>query len=717
MSDRWTKITTVLLVLVLLFFTKGIGLYTDLLWFRAVGYSSVFLKILGTKIAVAVLVGAVFFIFAYINAMVANKSHSVSVSGEDEAPTIEIEMPGKLFVTPLIALALFFGFIASAGWDTILLYLNKVPFGITEPLFAKDIGFYIFTLPLYEFLWNASFYGVLLTGAVTVVVYLIRGKAILLDQITSEFRFEIPTFTPKAKMHLSFLGGLILLLFAAKYKISMYHLLYSTRGVVAGATYADVNAQLPALRLLIAIALFSALILFANMKFRDTGYAAAAVILLFGVSFLGSTIYPSLTQQYQVKPNELKFEAPYIERNIEYTRMAYGLADVEEKDFPTSYNLTWDDIQNNHVTIDNIRLWDNRPLKDTYRQLQEIRLYYDFKSVDVDRYHIDGEYREVMLSVRELNQEQLKQEAQTWVNTHLVYTHGYGVAMSPVNRISEEGLPEFLIKDIPPESEHITIERPEIYYGEETSGYVIVNTKQEEFDYPKGDENVFTTYEGDGGVVLGSRAKKLMMAARFGSPDMLLNRDLTYESRIIFHRDIGDRVRIIAPFLKYDGNPYPIISDGKISWMQDAYTTSKNYPYSTPYPAPWQSPYSRVRYIRNSVKVVTDAYSGRVTYYLADQSDPIIKAWAAVFPELFRPISEMPEETLMHIRYPEDLFQIQAWTYAKYHMNKPGVFYNQEDLWSIPKEKFGRQEEQLVEPYYVIMKLPGEEKEEFILML
>ncbi len=729
MNDKWMKINIALVVLILLFFMTGVGLYTDWLWFMAVGYSSVFLKILWTRIAVGVVAGALFFIFAYINAVIANKPYYAPASeyevegeeqapviGEEQAPVIDVETPSKLFVIPIAALAVFFGLIASTGWDTILLYLNRVPFGIVEPLLSKDIGFYVFTLPLYEFLWNALFYSVLLTGAVTILMYLIRSKAILLNYTTSEVKFETPKFTSNAKMHLSFLGGLIFLLFAVKYKLNIYQLLYSTRGVVAGATYTDVNAQLPILKLLIAVAVFGALILFANMKFKDAGYAVAAVILLFGVSFLGNSVYPGLIQQYRVRPNELKFEAPYIARNIEYTRRGYGLADVEEKDFLTTYNLTWDDIQNNRRTIENIRLWDNRPLKDTYRQLQEIRLYYDFRSVDIDRYIIDGEYRQVMLSVRELNQDQLKQEAQTWVNKRLVYTHGYGIAMSPVNRISEEGLPEFIIKDIPPESEHITIERPEIYYGEETGEYVIVNTKQEEFDYPMGDENVMTTYKGDGGVVLSSVFSKGMMAARFGTPDMLLNRDITRESRIMFHRDIGDRVRVIAPFLKYDGNPYPLISDGKILWIQDAYTTSQKYPYSTQYPAPWQSPYFRVNYIRNSVKVVIDAYDGKVTYYVADQNDPIIKAWAAVFPKLFRPISEMPEETLMHIRYPEDLFRIQTETYAKYHMENPGVFYNQEDLWSIPTEQFGRQE-QLVEPYYIIMKLPEEEREEFILML
>ncbi|MFQ6136108.1 MAG: UPF0182 family protein [Candidatus Hydrothermarchaeales archaeon] len=717
MSDRWMKINIAILILILLFFTMGIGLYTDWLWFKAVGYSSVFLKILWMKIAVAAVVGIAFFIFAYINAVIANKPYYVSVSGEDEAPTMEIpENLGKLVIAILLTLSFFFGFIASLGWDTILLYLNKVPFGVAEPLFAKDVGFYVFTLPFYEFIWNALFYGILLAGAVTVVVYMIRSKSILLNYMTSEIKFETPKFTSKAKMHLSFLGGLIFLLFAIRYRLDMYHLLYSTRGVVVGATYTDVKVQLPVLKLLIAVALFGALILFANMKFRGVSYPVAAVVLLFGISFLVGGIYPGLVQQYRVKPNEIKFERPYIERNIKYTTLAYGLADVEEKDFAMSYDLTWDDIQGNLGTIENIRLWDNRPLKDTYSQLQEIRLYYDFVGVDMDRYYIDGEYREVMLSARELNQGKLKQEAKTWINKHLIYTHGYGIAMSPVNLISEEGLPEFLIKDIPPESEHITIERPEIYYGEETDGYVIVNTKQKEFDYPKGDENIFSTYKGDGGVELDSEFKRLLMATRFGSPDMILNRDITHESGIMFYRNIRDRVRVIAPFLKYDQNPYPIISDGKIYWIQDAYTMTNNYPYSNPYSAPRYSPYSGIKYIRNSVKVVIDAYNGKVTYYIADQDDPIINAWAAIFPKLFRPISEMPEETLMHIRYPEDLFQIQAETYAKYHMRDPGVFYNQEDLWSVPKEKYGRQE-QLVEPYYIIMKLPDGDREEFILML
>ncbi|MFQ5975264.1 MAG: UPF0182 family protein, partial [Candidatus Hydrothermarchaeales archaeon] len=671
-------------------------------------------------VTIALAVGVAFFIFAYINARIANKPYYISTSDEGETPIVDVQQedPGKLIVLALLALSFFLGSIATVAWDTVLLYLNQVPFGVTEPFLGKDVSFYVFTLPFYEFIWNALFYGILITIGVTLVVYLIRSKSILLNYTTSEIKFETPRFTSKAKIHLSFLGGLIFLLFSVRYWLDTFYLLYSTRGVVAGATYTDVGVQLPVLKLLIALAFFCALIFFANMKFKQTSLPVAAIILLFVVSAAAGGLYPGLVQQYRVKPNEVKYEKPYIERNIKYSNLAYGLSDIEEKDFQTSYDLTWDNIQDNLPTIENIRLWDNRPLKDTYSQLQEIRLYYDFIGVDIDRYPIDGEYKEVMLSARELNQKKLKLESQTWPNNHLIYTHGYGIAMSPVNMISEEGLPEFIIKDIPPASDalNLNIERPEIYYGEKTDNYVIVKTKQKEFDYPKGDQNVFSTYEGVGGVKLGSQFTRLVMATRFGSPDMILNRDITKDSRIMFYRTIKERAKVIAPFLKYDHNPYPVITEGKIYWIQDTYTTSDNYPYSQPFKPRSYNQFSGINYIRNSVKTVVDAYSGRMTYYIADESDPIIATWSAIFPELFKPISEMSDDIVAHIRYPEDLFQIQAIMYSKYHMNDPQVFYNQEDLWAIPTEKFG-QKEQFVEPYYIIMKLPDGEKEEFILML
>ena len=718
MSNKWMKINLTLILAIFLFFTLGIGIYTDWLWFKAIGYSPVFIKILSTKVLIGLAVGVAFFIFAYINARIANKPYYITSTEDGSAPMVDVQQedPGKMIISILLVLSFFLGSIATVAWDTVLLYMNQGPFGITETFLGKDVGFYVFTLPFYEFIWNTLFYGILITIGVTILVYLIRSKSILLNYTTSEIKFETPRFTSKAKVHLSFLGGLIFLLFSVRYWLDTYYLLYSTRGVVAGATYTDVHVQLPVLKLLIALSFFCALIFFANMKFKETTLPIAAVILLFVGSAAAGGVYPGLVQQYRVKPNEVKYEAPYIERNIKYTNLAYGLSNIEEKDFQASVDLTWDDIQENLPTIQNIRLWDNRPLKDTYSQLQEIRLYYDFVGVDIDRYTLDGEYTEVMLSVREINQQKLQIESQTWPNKHLIYTHGYGIAMSPVNKISEEGLPEFIIKDIPPVSEEIDIIRPEIYYSEKSEEYAIVKTKQKEFDYPAGDKNVFTTYEGLGGVNIGSQFTRLVMATRFGSPDMILNRDITSDSRIMFYRNIRDRVKTIAPFFKYDHNPYPIITDEGILWIQDTYTTTNNYPYSQPFKPQSYNQFSGINYIRNSVKTVIDAYNGGVTYYVIDDSDPLIAAWSSVFPELFRPIEEMPDDIQAHIRYPEDLFQIQAMIYAKYHMQDPQVFYNQEDLWAIPTEKFG-QNEQYVEPYYIIMKLPDGEREEFILML
>ncbi len=409
------------------------------------------------------------------------------------------------------------------------------------------------------------------------------------------------------------------------------------------------------------------------------------------------------------RPNEIVAESPYITHNIQFTRRAYGLDRIDEVEFPAEENLTREDLRRNDPTIKNIRLWDHRPLLTTYAQLQEIRTYYKFVDVDNDRYLIDGEYRQVMLSARELSYQHLP--SRIWINEHLTYTHGYGVVLGPVNRITPEGLPEFLIKDIPPVSTGpIKITRPEMYFGEVANDYVFVKTRSLELDYPSGDKNVYTTYAGDGGVPLTSLGRKLLFATRFGTIKILLSRDLTAESRIMYHRQISERVKKAAPFLAFDRDPYLVVSqDGRLYWIIDAYTVSDKYPYSEPIRGVGN-------YIRNSVKAVVDAYNGSLTFYLADQTDPVIKAYARAFPGLLKPLDAMPADLKAHLRYPQGMFTIQAKLYNTYHMRDPQVFYNKEDLWSIPRKAVeGRDAE--MEPYYTIMRLPGEQKEEFILLL
>ena len=436
-------------------------------------------------------------------------------------------------------------------------------------------------------------------------------------------------------------------------------------------------------------------------------WVAAIIILSNGL--------PILVQKFIVKPNELARESNYISHNINYTRNAFNLNKINEVNFEVNNKLRAEDITSHDTTIQNIRVWDERPLLQTYRQIQSIRLYYDFNNVDVDRYLINNQYRQVMLAARELVVNQLPPQAKTWVNRHLIYTHGYGLAMSPVNEVTTEGLPSLMIKDLPPVIDiGLEISHPEIYFGEKTEDYVLIKTDTQEFDYAKGDKNVYTDYKGKGGVPIESFLKRVLFAIEFLDPQILFTTYLNKESRIMFNRRIDRRVIAIAPFLAYDTDPYMVVSEGKLFWIQDAYTTSNMYPYSKRFTSRFRN--RNLNYIRNSVKVVIDAYDGEVTYYLIDEKDPIIKTYAKIFPDLFKPFDEMPDDLKKHIRYPKDLFDIQVNTYTTYHMQDVQVFYNQEDLWERPDEMYGDNRMKM-DPYYIIIKLPESDKEEFLLML
>jgi len=518
-------------------------------------------------------------------------------------------------------------------------------------------------------------------------------------------------FSRRVLFHLGGLVIIILGLFAWGYWLGIWELVFSERGVVFGASYADINAKVPAQWfLLVFVVLFIGLIVYSILrrKLRWPLYGIGAwivAIIIVGVA------YPALIHRFQVEPSELAKETPYIQYNIDFTREAFGLDRIESQSFPAEPSPTSQDIIDNQATINNIRLWDHRPLKDTYNQIQSIRLYYDFNDIDIDRYVIDGEYRQVMLSGRELSAEKLAGEAQTWVNRKLQFTHGYGVVVSPVNEVTAEGLPNLFLKDIPPIGD-FDIEKPQIYFGEKTDEYVIVNTNTQEFDYPSGDENVFSEYEGMDGVSLDGFFRRLAYAWEFGDINMLISGELTSDSRVLYYRNIQKRVSHLAPFLELDADPYLVIADGKLLWIQDAYTTTDRYPYSEPY----ISFSERINYIRNSVKVVIDAYDGNVTFYVIEPDDALIQTYMAIFPDLFVPFEQMPDSLKAHIRYPEGMFNIQASVYRKYHMTDVRVFYNSEDLWALPREVYAGQE-QLMEPYYVIMRLPDETEEEFLLML
>ena len=481
--------------------------------------------------------------------------------------------------------------------------------------------------------------------------------------------------------------------------------------MVVGASYTDVHVELPILWLLIGLSIVAAFAAWANLWVHTYRLPMAAAVLVFGGSLLLSGVVPGLFQHLFVKPNELQREKPYIERNIALTQQAYNLHQIATKPFPAEQDLTFKTLEADKATIDNIRLWDWQPLMDTYAQLQEIRTYYKFHDLDVDRYRLDGAYQSVMLSARELKSSLLPPNAQTWVNRHVLFTHGNGVVMSPVTRKSAEGLPLFYLRDIPPVATGgPEIREPRIYYGEETDSYVIVKGSTPEFDYPKGKDNIYAAYDGTGGVPVGGIARRILFAWYFYDVNILLSSYITGDSRIMIRRNIQERVRTIAPFLRLDHDPYLVISDGRLFWMQDAYTTSNYFPYAQPVQD------LDLNYIRNSVKVVVDAYNGTVDFYLMDPADPIAATYQRIFPGLFKPFAAMPPGLQKHIRYPEDLFLIQARLYQAYHMEAADVFYNREDLWQFPRQPGGAGTA-VMAPYYIIMRLPGEPQAEFFLML
>ena len=676
------------LILFLVFSGQIAYILTEWRWFATLDYSSVYETMITTRIALFLVATIAFGAVSLANLrLIGNRPRHLSWA--------------------VVLISIFFGLVAQQGWERVLLALNAQPFGVADPLFGMDVGFFVFTLPFLWSLWYAIFFAVMVNLAINAGAYLyLHADRLIFDPAERDYAEIARSIPERAFGHIGALLGILALLFSLRYLLDRYEILYSSGGVVFGAGYADVYARLPFLYVFAAVALFAAvlLFLFAAGK-RSSKIPLAIAVLVVGAGAAG-TIYPLVIQQYSVSPNELSLERPFIAHNINYTLMAYGLDNIEVRDFPVDYNLTGADIRRNAETVDNIRIWDWRPLLTTYKQLQEIRLYYEFMDVDVDRYEMDGKKRQVMLSAREISTDRLPEQAKTWQNLHLFYTHGYGIAMSPVNTATAEGLPEFFIKNLPPESALGDITRPEIYYGEGRKDYVIVNTNVLEFDYPMGDQNVYTTYAGTGGVVL-DPLMKLLITYRYASPKIFLSNELTRDSRIMIHRNILDRSRTVAPFLAYDRDPYIVLEGGRLFWIIDAYTISDRYPYS--------EPTGRLNYIRNSVKVAVDAYNGTVHYYVVED-DPIVKAYEAIFPDLFQPIGSMPEGLLAHMRYPVDLFSVQAGIYQNYHMTDPQIFYNKEDAWETPMEIYqGRR--QPVEPYYVIMKIPESEfGEEFMLI-
>jgi uncharacterized membrane protein (UPF0182 family) len=605
-------------------------------------------------------------------------------------------MKGISFLLAVLAFVLAFP-VGTQYWDQVLLFLNSVPAGLADPLFGRDISFYLFQYPFLDAMNSLARGLIVIAAMLTSVVYLLRGGVMISGRVI--------TVDPFMKRHIGVLLSLFLLSLAVSFALDRFGLLTTEHGVLYGASYTDVHVRLVMLSVMSVLAVIAAVVVSLFAQRRTFTIPIITLAVLAGIYFLGLKVYPSTIQSFQVSPNESVLELPYIADHIKFTRYGFGLENIEIQPFAANKQLDFADIRKNLSTIRNIRLWDEEPLLKTYSQLQQIRTYYHFSDVDNDRYSVNGRYLQVMLSPRELSYADLPNKS--WINERLVFTHGFGLAMGPVSGITKEGLPEFFIKDIPPvTSAGPAVTRPEIYYGESPNDYVIVNTKTREFSYPTTNENVYTTYHGRGGVRLSSILTRLLYAAYYGNFKIFLSSDVTNESRIIYNRTILDRVSAIAPFLSYDSDPYMVVGDdGTLSWIIDAYTHTGNLPYSKPLAG-------GTNYIRNSIKVVVDAYDGSVVFYLIDPMDVLAKTYAAVFPSLFKPIADMPNDLRRHIRYPRALLQIQAQMFKTFHMTDPAVFYNKEDLWEVPSYR-----QKIMDPYYLITRLPGHQAEEFILLL
>ena len=571
----------------------GISIYPDWLWFENLGFSPVFWTMLLSKFGFGLMVWLLLALIIGMNIYAANRLNPSIGTGEDfkvaDDYVSQFGLSTATLKTLVIAFILFLTFyIASKGstqWDLLLRYLYQQPFGSTDPVFNRDIGFYLFSLPFYIFIQNGLLILFVVAALATMGWYLKNG-ALKIEGDFHQAQGAPPTL-PKitlaenVKKHLIFLGGIVVLLLAWAYRLKMFGLLYSTQGPAFGASYTDVHIKVMAYKIIVFVSIGFAVVLFINAFKLRTKIIWMSAVIWIGVVLVLGTGLPILVQKVIVKPNELAKESPYIAYNIDYTRKAYNLNKIKEVNFEVNDQLSAQDLKQHDVTIQNIRIWDERPLLQTYRQIQAIRLYYDFNNVDVDRYLINNQYRQIMLAARELVVNKLPPQANTWVNRHLIYTHGYGLAASPVNEVTSEGLPRLFIKDLPPSFEpDLRVVRPEIYYGEKTDEYVLVKTKAQEFDYPKGDKNVYTTYQGKGGIHIKSFFRRLLFAIEFLDPQILFTTYLSPESRIMYNRRINRRTNSIAPFLDYDGDPYLVVSGGKLYWIQDAYTTSAMYPYS-----------------------------------------------------------------------------------------------------------------------------------------
>ena len=695
-------------LIVLPLFTNGVDLLVDWLWFKQEGFRIIYRTTLLTQIRLSGLVGVGFMAVTALNLLIARglaRRHGFRVNGG----IIEFAALDRFGIAVqwlIWAGVLLIGYLVGqwgmTHWLEYLMAKHPQILGQQDPLFGIDLGFYLFRLPFIWFLYYLALAAVIVCILSAVFLYLVEGGVWVTPRG--------PKVMGAARAHLMALAAVLYVVFAYRVRLAMYGLLYSPRGLIYGAGYADVHATLPVLRVELFLCLLTAVAFLAGAKWGRVRPALYSVGLLVAVAVLGGSIYPEIVQRFIVSPNEIDRERDYIANAIKFTRQAYALDRFEEREFSAVEDLSLDDIRKNEATFRNVRMWDHKPLLTTFAQLQEIRTYYDFQHVDNDRYRIDGVYRQVSLSPRELSAASLP--GQSWINEHLAYTHGYGLCLGPVNEFTNEGLPVLFIKNIPPVSTmSIRITRPEIYYGELGNDYCFVKTRAQEFDYPQGDQNVYTNYQGAGGIPVENFWRRLLFALAFGEKNVLFSGDIQPSSRLMIYRRVLDRAQRLTQFITYDHDPYMVVAkDGSLYWILDGYTTSEMYPYSDPAEGIGN-------YMRNSVKATINAYDGQVHFYISDASDPLIQAYNNIFPGVFEPLSAMPEDLRAHIRYPEEFFSIQAGKYALFHMTDPRVFYNKEDLWRVAQSA-ARGAAAPMSPYYTIMKLAEVgEREEFILMV
>jgi len=701
--------------------TASSGLFEDWLWFKDLGYTQLFWTPILSKLLFQAVNGTILFIFiagtllsirhaivTFVNERLRLRLRLVQ---DMNRPILSLSQRKVTVWLIAISAVVSFGvsFVAGfTGWLAVLSFAHATPFGRLDPIFGKDLAFYFFQLPFLKTIFNAFFGPLFLLTLFTTIFYIVTG---VLRFRSNKLWQSGAVSLGSARKHLAFLIGILFALKAFGYYLDIYQLLYSVHGHVVGAGYTDLTATLPALKILIVISVLGSILAFISLASTESRLLTLPVVGIFAVGLLINGIFPALLQSFFVIPNELIKEQPYIQHEIEFTRFGYGLDKIAEIDYPGNTPITMSALKADQSTLNNIRLNDARPMLQTYNQKQGIRLYYKFHDIDIDRYTINGEYRQVMIGPREISTPDLDEKAKTFVNTYFKYTHGFGASASFANAVTSEGLPSFAIKDVPPVSEfpELKLSEPRIYYGELTNDWVVANTSVKEFDYPLGNANAENSYQGKTGIPF-TPLNKLMLSLRHATPRFYLATQVTPESKMLVYRNIKVRVQKLAPFLTYDSDPYLVIDGGRLKWIIDAYTTSDALPYSNMYPS------QEFNYIRNSVKVIIDANDGTVDFYAVDPKDPILMTYMKIFPGVFKDIVSLSPSLKSHLRYAETLFNIQSNMLKTFHMTNSSVFYNKEDSWDIAKELF-EAKPQNVAPYYTIMKIPGEDKPEFVLML